>query len=201
MHGAVPTEKLEQLKELLQGLSGKPAAPFKIHETVLKGHKPPVELKLQRSMLPDASNPDSKSIRWKVRHESLPMRGQAANKLPAAARGVSETCCYGPKVIDFWVALGFKEEYQSVQEGVLYTVSQGEHQLSVRLVSFGKVPKGNAAAAVALSPDFWLVEVFLVVTTDTPAQMEGLYAAACRAISSFAGHLKEFVTLQKPKPR
>jgi len=204
MHGAVSSTQVQQLCELLKGLSGRPAAPFKHQEIVLKGTRagaPTVELKLQRSLLEDLSDPQS-SNRWKARLESLPMRGKANEQLAASVRGLSEACCYGSHTLDFWKALGFKAEYQSIQEGALFVVWQDEHQLSVRITCLKKVPKtGVLEQAVPVTPDFWLVEVFLVVTTDVPAQLESLYGEACKAIAGFAAKVKDLVVLKKTDAR
>jgi len=204
MQGAVSSSMVQQLCELLKGLSGRPAAPFKHQEVVLKATRSgasPVELKLQRSLLDDPNDPQA-TLRWKARLESLPMRGKANEQLQATVRGLSEACCYGANTIDFWKALGFKAEYQSVQEGALFVVWQDEHQLFVRITCLKKVPKsGILEQAIPITPEFWLVEVFLVVSTDVPAQMETLYGEACKSVANFASRVKDFVVLKKTDAR
>eukprot|EP00191_Tetraselmis_sp_GSL018_P010471 CAMPEP_0177608500 /NCGR_PEP_ID=MMETSP0419_2-20121207/18506_1 /TAXON_ID=582737 /ORGANISM="Tetraselmis sp., Strain GSL018" /LENGTH=184 /DNA_ID=CAMNT_0019103197 /DNA_START=346 /DNA_END=900 /DNA_ORIENTATION=- len=184
-------------------MSGRPPAAFKVLDFAMRkpGTTPPLEIRLQRSLLPQDLNEADGQIRWKVRQESLPMRGQAAEQLPATVRGVCETCCYGSNAKEFWHALGFQVEYQSVREGALFVVWQGQHELNVRVSSIKKVQNGDPTTATNLTPEFWHVEVFLMVTTDAPSQLEGLYGEACRAISEFAGKVKDFVVLKKPLAR
>lgn len=204
MHGAVSPSRVEELVQLLKGLSGRPPATFKNHEIVLRGQRqgaPPIELKIQRPLKVNPDDPEPPK-RWKVRHESLPIRGQAAEQLPAAVRGVSEACCYDTNPVDFWASLGFKMDYQAVHSGSLFAVWQGQHQIFVRVMSINKMKTADPNKDDgSVTPEWVLVEVFLTVTTDTVSQMEGLYTEACKAIGDLAKKLKDFVSLQKPAAR
>lgn len=125
---------------------------------------------------------------WLVRHEGLVLRGTAA-ELPASIREVTEATSSGAGVVDFWMSLGARLEYEFERTGNMYTCVQDGVEIQVFVFDM-KNPKDGKVLKIG-----FLVEA--VAVADTKEKI----VPVARALGAFAQRLIPHVELRRADPR
>lgn len=163
--GTVEEARLEELTELLIGLSGTQPEPLEQHEVVLRppaaaatGSGVPAawkpDLRLQHDLAGAiGNNTVEQEDKWTVLQFSLHLRGKQHAALPATVRHVTRAQCAGDNVPSFWEALGFSPRYQLLRRGHFFLVPLCGQEVQVSVCRVLRLPpppsSANAAAAAA----------------------------------------------------
>lgn len=225
--GSVPDLQLEELTELLVGLSGCAPARLEQQEVVLRapaaaaatpdggppGWKP--DLRLLRDLGPSPTGPAAaeggavqESSRWMALQFSLHLRGKQHAALPAVVRHVTRAQCTGEDVPAFWHALGFTPRFQLLRRGHRFTVPLAGQELEVSVCRVLRLPPlagGSAGGpglgaldAAALQQAAEVSPGRLLVEVVALVPAEADHMDSVGAVSQLASLLQPYTELQRP---